>query len=177
MHFTERLRIEPLTAAHAAAMLPVLSDERLYRYMPAQRHDTVESLAARYRRLEAGPADPDERWLNACLFRIDTGAAIGYVQATVLRRARVALVAYVLAPGHWGHGYANEGLRWLLGHLAAGGEVDVARAQIDDRNAASIALVARASRPASSTSPEDGAVRAASHSGKREATTGISAKL
>ena len=140
---TARLRIEPLKVAHATAMLPALLDPRIYRYIPSVRYDTVDGLAARYRRLEAGSADSAQRWLNRCLFRSDSGAAIGNIQATVFLLERTADIAYVLSPDNWGRGYASEAVIWLLAHLKAAGDVEFVHAQIDTRNAASIALVER----------------------------------
>ena len=52
-------------------------------------------------------------------------------------------IAYVLSPDAWEHGYATESLPWLLNFLKATGAVDIARAQIDDRNAASQRVVER----------------------------------
>lgn len=143
MQTTRRLRIEPLNETHAAALLPVLHDERIYPYIPDRRCDRVEDLAARYRRLAAGSGDPAEQWLNWALFRQTDGQAIGVLQSTVSVNERLADVAYVLSPAHWGNGYATEALAWLLQHLAARGTLDTARAQIDERNTASLAVVRR----------------------------------
>jgi RimJ/RimL family protein N-acetyltransferase len=143
MHHTKSLRIEPLQEHHAAAMLPVLQDERIYAYIPEARYDNVEALSARYRRLANGSDNPTERWLNWVLFVGDTDVPIGFLQSTVYSLERLADVAYVLSPVHWRRGFAIEALCWLMENLEAAHAVDVVRAQIDVRNTASIALVRR----------------------------------
>jgi [ribosomal protein S5]-alanine N-acetyltransferase len=140
---TQRLRIEPLREAHAALMLPVLQDERIYRYIPSRRYTRLDELAERYRRLASGSPEPDECWWNGCLFRREDGAAIGNLQATLVPAERVVWVAYVLTPTAWGRGYASEALAWLLDQLAIDPGLDVARAQIDVRHTASQRVVER----------------------------------
>jgi len=147
-----------LRVAHVEAMFPILLDERIYAFIPTRRHITPAGLAERFRKLEAGSPDPGEEWLNWCLFRRDDGSAIGYLQATVSQTDRAAWVAYVLTPGAWGHGYATEALDWLLKHLAIAGRVDLARAQIDSRNAASLTVVERLKFEKKMDVVEDGVV-------------------
>jgi RimJ/RimL family protein N-acetyltransferase len=122
-------------------MLPVLLDERIYRYIPGQPYTSAAGLAARYRRLEAGSPDASEQWLNWCLFRRVDGTPLGSLQSTISIPERAAWVAYVLSPEAWGQGYATESMVWLLDYLKGTGIVDVARAQIDSRNVASQAVV------------------------------------
>jgi ribosomal-protein-alanine N-acetyltransferase len=155
---TQRLRIEPLAEAHAPAMFTILEDERIYRYIPGGPYPAVEDLAHRYRRLAAGSTDPDERWLNWCLFRREDDTPLGYLQATVSVPGRTAWVAYVLAPTAWGQGYATESLAWLLDFLRHGGQVDRAQARIDSRNAASLAVVERLQFERTSSVEEDGSL-------------------
>ncbi|WP_417069171.1 GNAT family N-acetyltransferase [Niveibacterium terrae] len=140
---TSRLRLETLSEAHASAMFPVLSDERLYAYIPDVRYVSVEALQERYRRLERGSLSPEELWWNFIVFRHDLPTPIGYVQATLMPSLRLAEVAYVLSPLHWGRGYATEALSWLISEIGRRGDIDRAQAQIDQRNFASIAVVRR----------------------------------
>ena len=158
MQTTKRLRIEPLRESHAEALFPALLDERIYAFIPARRHLTAADLAERFAKLAAGSPDPGEQWLNWGLFRRDDGAAIGYAQATVSVAERTAWVAYVLTPAAWGQGYATEALAWLLQHLACAREVERARARIDTRNVASIAVVQRLQFEKTQALVEDGVV-------------------
>lgn len=124
-------------------MLPILSDERIYAYIPDTRYTTVAALRSRYERLAAGSPSPAEIWWNYIVFRRGSPEPIGYVQATLLPRLRLAHVAYVLSPLHWGQGHATEALGWLLAEIARRGDIDTAQAQIDARNHASMAVVRR----------------------------------
>jgi len=140
---TNRLRLEALSEAHAAAMLPVLEDDRLYTYIPSTRYPTVEALQTRYRHLVTGSPSSEDIWWNFIVFRHESPAPIGYVQATLMPEQRLGEVAYVLSPEHWGHGYATEALAWLMGEIGRHGDIDRVQAQIDERNLASIAVVRR----------------------------------
>src|SRR6185436_15552722 len=114
---TARLRIEPLRTSHATLLFDTLADARIYAYVPDEMHATVDSLAQRYAFLERGaPPGVDEVWLNWALQRVDTGAYIGTLQATVTPDSH-ASIGYVLTPSAWGQGFATEACRWLLGAL------------------------------------------------------------
>ena len=131
---TVRLRIEPLRADHAPLLFDALADAAIYTYIPDERHSSVDSLARRYAFLACGaPEDVEEVWLNWALQRIDTGAYIGTLQATVLPDAR-AFMGYVLTPSTWGHGFAKEACRWLVGELQCRYAVDEILATVDTRN-------------------------------------------
>jgi [ribosomal protein S5]-alanine N-acetyltransferase len=148
---TERLVLEPLLAAHAAALLPGLRDPVLYRFIPTDPPASLAALEARYRRLESR-ASPDgsERWLNWAMRRAD-GAYVGTLEATVMPGA-VAHVAYLVFREHQCQGYAAEGCRAVIAHLIGLG-VRTVVAEIDTRNAASIALVERLGFVCVSTTP------------------------
>ena len=135
------LRLVPLRAEHATAMFAILSDPEVRRYIPnGERH--VDSLAARYRRLESRwSPDGSERWLNWIVF--DGDVAAGLVQATVPVDGRAAQIAYVLHPRFWGRGFASEATVRMIEYLHATLSVQRYEARIDLRNVRSIALVER----------------------------------
>lgn len=140
VHSTDRLTIEPLVPAHAAELFVPLCDPRLYALIPEAPPASEEALRARYQRL-AGRRSPDgaELWLNWVL---RAGAdAVGTLQATVAGRR--GSIAYVVFVAHQRRGYATLGTRWVLGWLSAELGVTSARATVDTRNAASIALLRR----------------------------------
>jgi RimJ/RimL family protein N-acetyltransferase len=131
---TARLRIEPLRSQHAPLLFDALADAAIYTYIPDERHANVDSLARRYALLECGaPEGVEEVWLNWALARIDTGAYIGTLQATVLPDSR-AFIGYALTPSAWGQGLAKEACRWLVGELQGRYAVDEILATIDTRN-------------------------------------------
>jgi RimJ/RimL family protein N-acetyltransferase len=139
---TPRLRLEPLQPQHAAEMFPLLQDSAIYRYLDYGPPASEQALQALYARLARGSsADGTEVWLN-WLVRLQGGAALGYVQATVVPGNK-AWVAYVLAPEHWGRGYAFEAMHALLSHLAADHPVGSWRAVIEERNERSARLLQR----------------------------------
>lgn len=70
----------------------------------------------------------------------ETGVYVGVPEATV-QEDRTALIAYTVFVPYQRTGLAAEGCGRLLGHLFDDYGVSVAVAEIDTRNAASIALV------------------------------------
>lgn len=144
---TPRLVLEPLEAAHAAALFEPLQDARLYRWIPQEPPTSPEALAARYARL-SGRRSPDGRqiWLNWAArlrpaFPADTTTPYaGTFQATVYPDSR-ALIAYMIFTPFQRQGYAREGCARMLECLTQQYAVCSIGAEIDTRNAASLALV------------------------------------
>jgi RimJ/RimL family protein N-acetyltransferase len=117
-----RVRLEPLRLADAAEMVDVLADPGLYTVIGG-RPPTLDELPGQYRRQLVGrSADGREIWLN-WIVRVG-GAAVGFVQATVLEGDR-AVVAWVIGRPWQGHGYATEAGRELLALLARRGATRV----------------------------------------------------
>ncbi len=138
---TERLRLEPITPSHAEAMFDVLSDERMYTYLPTDPPTSLDALRESYEFLSRGEsADGRERWLNWILVSRDEDRALGYFQATV-REPESCLIAYVLNPAHWGQGHAREASVALISHLFESYDIPSVEAFIDTRNGPSIRLV------------------------------------
>ncbi|HSN98272.1 MAG TPA: GNAT family protein [Candidatus Nanopelagicales bacterium] len=140
---TERLRLEPLRVGHAAEMFELLSDDRLYRFVPRDPPASRTALAARFERLEVRRSmGGEEAWLNWVLRSRANGRCMGRVEVTV-RRDGTALFAYELGVEFWGQGFAAEACRRVLEALFE--ELGVARviAEVDTRNAASIRLLGR----------------------------------
>ena len=142
--FTERLLLEPLVVAHAAAMFPVLAELELYRHLDYGPPPSLDHLRNVYEKLEARRSpDGSQQWLNWIL-RQPGGPPIGCVQATILSN-RSAYVAYMLAREHWGRGYALEGTRAMVEHLTSEYRVATFMAVVEVDNARSIALLQRLS--------------------------------
>ena len=100
-------------------MVAVLADDTLYS-VTGGRPPNLAALRERYARQAVGhSADDTETWLNWILRRRDDGAAIGFVQATVVDRT--AELAWLVGVPWQGHGYATEAVRAVVGHLAADG--------------------------------------------------------
>jgi len=122
---TERLDLEPLAAAHAAELAPLLDDPRLHEFTGGAPVSAAV-LAGRYQRLEqrCSPGG-DQGWGNWVMRVRATGRAAGTVQAT-LPADGPAEVAWVVAREAQGRGYAKEAARSLVALLLADGWAVVA---------------------------------------------------
>lgn len=119
---TARLRLEPLRAAHADEMAPLLADRGLYSFTGGEPPALVE-LRDRYRRQETRRSpDGVERWLNWVLRRGEDDVVMGFVQSTVSEdppapAPATAVLAWVVGLRFQGAGYAREAaaavLEWL----------------------------------------------------------------
>lgn len=140
---TARLVLDPLLPTHAAALFTALQDSRLYTYIPDDPPITLTALAARYRRL-ARRRSPDGRevWLNWVANLRGADQPIGAFQATIPPDGP-ALLAYMIFAPFQRQGYACEGMKAIVARLATVYGVRQVAAEIDTRNAASIALVER----------------------------------
>jgi RimJ/RimL family protein N-acetyltransferase len=116
---SDRLLYEPLVEAHAAPLYPVLSPAEVWQHIWPSDATSVETLAARFRKMAAGPGDkrPGERWVNFAVRLRDGGAYCGRVEATVHADGEWAEIAYLFGPMFWGRGYATEAVGWLRAHL------------------------------------------------------------
>ena len=112
---TDRLTLEPLTAAHAEEMFAVLSDPAIYEF-ENQPPASVAALREQYRRWETrGSPDGRERWLNWVVRR--RGAElIGYVQVTIWPTGRAG-IAYEFNSRYWRRGYGREATQAMLAEL------------------------------------------------------------
>ncbi|MBM7805931.1 RimJ/RimL family protein N-acetyltransferase [Geodermatophilus bullaregiensis] len=156
---TPRLRLEPLAAAHAAELHPVLADPALYAFTGGAP-PTLAGLRARHARQLAG-ASPDgsQGWLDWVLRLRDTGAAAGFVQATLTRGGGVlaADLAWLVGTAVQGRGLATEAAVAVAGRLRARGVVRLG-AWVHPDHAASGA-VARRCGLAPTAEVRDGEVR------------------
>jgi RimJ/RimL family protein N-acetyltransferase len=139
--FTMRLALEPLRSEHAASVFTALQDLRLYTYIPDDPPASIAALQDRYRRWERR-ASPEgrESWLNWSARLRETNEWVGTFQATITAD-RQALLAYMIFSPYQRQGLAREGCQRVIERLADEYGVQVIAAEIDTRNAGSIALV------------------------------------
>lgn len=138
---TGRLSLEPTLPAHASALYGRMQDERLYRFIPQDPPTTLQSLEDRYDFLSARRSpDGREAWLNWAVRERSSGDYVGTLEAT-LHGGGTATVAYMVFVPFQRRGIAAEACGRLLEHLFQDYHVGVVAAEIDTRNAASIALV------------------------------------
>jgi RimJ/RimL family protein N-acetyltransferase len=155
---TDRLDLEPLRVDHADDMAPVLDDPRLHVFIGGTPPD-ARNVRERYRQLVGGSPDHMEQWLNWVIRRRDDGAALGYVQATVIQEpdGLAAEVAWVVGTTHQGQGYAREAAQAMTAWLRDEGVTRLV-AHIHPDHAASQA-VARAVGMVPTTTVVDGEIR------------------
>jgi [ribosomal protein S5]-alanine N-acetyltransferase len=138
---TRRLLLEPLIGAHAAGLYGQLLDGRLYAFIPRDPPASERELEDRYRRLSARRSpDGGEAWLNWAAREKDAGGYVGILEATVFGD-RTAAIAYTVFVPQQRRGFAAEGCKRVLRHLFEDYGVSTVVAEIDTRNAASVALV------------------------------------
>jgi RimJ/RimL family protein N-acetyltransferase len=138
---TQRLRLEPLVVSHAEEMFGVLSDERIYTYLPTDPPASLDALRESYEFLAKGESpDGRERWLNWILISRAEERALGFFQATV-REPESCKIAYILNPRQQGTGHAREASLALISHLFDTYDIPAVEAFIDTRNEPSIRLV------------------------------------
>jgi RimJ/RimL family protein N-acetyltransferase len=138
---TPRLLLEPTLPAHASVLYERMQEERLYRFIPQDPPDTPRALEDRYDFLSARRSpDGREAWLNWAVRERSSGDYAATLEATV-HDDRKATVAYMVFLPYQRRGFAAEACGRLLDHLFDDYRVGVVAAEIDTRNAASIALV------------------------------------
>lgn len=137
-----RLDLEPLTILHAKELFPVLSDSRLHRYIGGAPPTSEESLAEVYStRVKQSSPDGKQAWLNWAIREQCSGAAIGYVQASVVKEQ--TLIAWLIGVKWQSRGYASEATQGLVSWLKKFGFPEV-RARIHPEHRASQRVAERA---------------------------------
>jgi RimJ/RimL family protein N-acetyltransferase len=150
-HFrTARLIARDWTAADAQAAFAIYGRHEVMRWLGAQPRRAVPSLMQMKERLELmiqrGRDEPD---YGLWAVELRTGPQAGVVVGAVLL-SRLAEgdgeveIGWHLNPDHWGHGYATEAGRGVIG-LAFGKELDRVIALVDPDNDRSQAVCRRLS--------------------------------
>lgn len=156
---TERLELQPLRVDDADEMAPLLGDLRLHAFIGGTP-ETREQLRARFeRQVEGRPPNRSERWFNWIVRLLDSGLAVGLMQATVRQQNCVLVgeVAWVIGVEHQGHGFAGEGALAMVAWLDRQG-LDLVIAHIHPQHLAS-SSVARSIGLAPTSVFVDGEVR------------------
>ncbi|MDX8046282.1 GNAT family N-acetyltransferase [Gracilibacillus sp. S3-1-1] len=113
----ERLSLEKLKPHHANHLYEMMLDKNMYNYIPDDPPPSLTTLQDKYTMLENGSLREEELWLNYAVFILKEKVYIGTLQATVLTRERVILVAYLINSKYWGKGYGVEALNLMLKSL------------------------------------------------------------
>jgi len=94
----------PLRSADAFEMVAVLADKDLY-FFTGGSPPSVTELASQYESQVAGPS-AGEVWHNWIIRSLETGLAMGFVQATITGDA--SDIAWVIGTEWQGRGFASE---------------------------------------------------------------------
>jgi len=130
---TERLLLRRARPDDLAALHRIMSDAEAMRYWSTPPHEDVETTRAWLDSMIAAPAEASDDFI----VELD-GETIGKLGAW-----RLPEVGFLLARRCWGKGYAGEALAAFVAHAFAA-RSDHLVADVDPRNAASLALLARA---------------------------------
>jgi RimJ/RimL family protein N-acetyltransferase len=140
---TSRLRLEPITRAHAPLLFETLSDATMYTFIPTELPTSVDELAARFSRLETRQSpDGQEQWLNWAVCLRNNRQYVGLVQTTV-QADGTAFLAYQFNVHYRQQGYATEACQKIITEMAAHYGVTTLMAQVDTRNLPSNRLLER----------------------------------
>lgn len=142
---TTRLRLEPLTAAHADSAFAPLQDDAIYQWISMQKPRTIESLRENWARLASRMA-PDglQAWPTwAVCSAAHDGTVIGRVDAVVDRHLAGINFGYYFFPAYWGQGLATEAVQVAADHLLRHGVTHLL-ATVTVGNAASARVLGKA---------------------------------
>ncbi len=151
---TRRLLLTPLETDDAAGMVDVLADRALYEFTGGTPPDRAE-LEARYAVQVSGSGMDDEVWYNWVIRLRDSGAPVGFVQATV--REGTADVAWLVGTPWQRRGIATEAGTEMCHWLATCG-VDRFTAHIHAGHVASQRVATALGLSASEVIDDDGEV-------------------
>ena len=143
-HRTERLVLRAFHPVDLEPLLAIQSDPVAVRYVPYPPRDRAAVAAVLERKMASTALRKEGDLIELAVTHGEDGSVIGDVLLALRSVEHQTLeVGYIFAPAAGGHGYATEAVRAALG--LAFGPLAVRRviARVDDRNAASSALLNR----------------------------------
>ena len=137
---TPRLTLRPVADDDAELLFALHRSANVLRYWdspPWNDRDRAGLFIAACRQLaEEGSG------VRLAIDREPDGTFIGWCSLTQWNRTyRSAFMTYILAEEHWGHGYATEAARGLLGWAFDAMDLNRVQAEADTRNRASIRVL------------------------------------
>ncbi|MBU1377993.1 MAG: GNAT family N-acetyltransferase [Alphaproteobacteria bacterium] len=117
---TERLRLEPLVAADATHLYPIMGDPEVMAYWDVPEIDDPDVVAEVVQGQVEGMADG--RAVYWAMRTLGDQAFVGSCDLSEIdRRHRRAEVGFMLGREAWGQGYALEAVRTVIAFAAGGG--------------------------------------------------------
>lgn len=131
---TKRLCLRRATWDDLDDIHAVMSAPEAMRYWSRLPHEDLEVTRAWFARalMDAGNPQMDER-----VIELD-GRVIGYIGIW-----KMPEIGFILHPSAWGKGIASEAAQVLIPHFFATHSIDRITADVDPRNAASLALLGK----------------------------------
>lgn len=129
---TQRLLLRRARAEDLAALNAMMSDAETMRYWSTAPHADLETTRAWLDSMIAASPDESDDFIVEC-----EGTVIGKLGAW-----RLPEVGYLIGRPYWGRGYATEAMAAFVAYAFAH-RTDHLTADVDPRNTASLALLAR----------------------------------
>ena len=134
---TERLVLRQFREEDLEAFLAYRNEPQVAKYqgwdIPYPREKALEFIEE----MKAKSHTVTDDWFQAAIALNVSGEAIGDCAFCIKSEENLAVIGYSLASAHWGHGYATEALRRLLGYLFEERGVHRVIADTDAENVAS----------------------------------------
>jgi RimJ/RimL family protein N-acetyltransferase len=130
---TPRLILRRARAADADALHTVLSDPAAMRYWSTPPHATIDETRAWLADMITSVPPESDDFVVEC-----EGRVIGKAGCW-----RLPEIGFILHPSAWGLGLASEAVRAVAAHVFAAYDIAEITADVDPRNAASLALLAK----------------------------------
>jgi len=130
---TSRLLLRRARPGDLTALHSILSDAEAMRYWSTLPHTDISQTRAWLDDMIAAPAGESDDFIIE-----RNGEVIGKAGCW-----RLPEIGYILHRSAWGFGYATEALRAATAHVFAGHAIPEIIADVDPRNAASLALLAK----------------------------------
>jgi [ribosomal protein S5]-alanine N-acetyltransferase len=141
MPMKSRINLEDLSHSHIGELFSYFAEPALYDFIPLEPPTDENQFGIWVDRKLQGSTDRDQVWLNWVLRDNNDSTAVGFIEVTILRKARSAYLAYFTFRPFWQRGFAREGCQTVIGMLRERADVDFVTCEVDSENQASVALL------------------------------------